>query len=361
MPDGPPRPVQVELRRIRLPLLTPHVAAHGCEAVRDVVLVAVELEDGAAGWGECAALGRPTYTAEYTAGAWAVLCAELVPAALADRASGVVGHPMAKAALGDALLDADLRRRGVGLAAALGATGGAVPTTTVIAAAAAVAETVARVAAAGGGFKLKIRPGWDVEPLRAVRSTWPDRWLAADANGSYDAADDGDQQRLLAIDQLGLAYLEQPTSTLLEAVALRRSLTTPICLDEPVESLDAARIAIALAAATVLNVKPGRVGGVREAAAVVAGAAEAGLDAFVGGMLETGVGRATAAVVAALPGCTLPTDLGPSHRYFRPDLTAPVEVDGAGHLVVPPGPGIGVTPDPDRLDAATVERVVCTP
>lgn len=358
MPGGAPRPVAVELRRVRLPLVTAHVAAHGTEAVREVVLVRVELEDGASGWGECVALGRPTYTSEYTAGAWAVLGAELIPAALAGRTSGVVGHPMASAALADALLDADLRQRGVGLAADLGATAGSVPTTTVIGMTSTVDEAMTRVAAASGGAKLKVRPGWDVEPLRAVRSAWPDRWLAADANGTYDIDQDGDRQRLLAIEEIGLAYLEQPTATVVGAAALTRSMATPICLDETVQSLDDARTAIALSAATVLNVKPGRVGGVEAAAAVVALAAEEGLDTFVGGMLETGVGRATAAAVAALPGCTQPTDLGPSARYFQPDLTAPIEVDDSGRLVVPTGPGIGATPHPDRLDAATVDRVV---
>lgn len=358
MADAASRPVEVELRRVRLPLVTPHVAAHGTEAVRDVVLVRVTLEDGTVGWGECAALSRPTYTAEYTAGAWAVLRDELVPAALAGRPSEVVGHPMATAALADAVVDADLRRRGVSLASALGAATGRVPTTTVIGLAATVDEVVGRVAASSGGVKLKIRPGCDVEPLRAVRSTWPDRWLAADANGTYDTDQDDDHRRLRAVDQLGLAYLEQPTASVVGAAALSRSLGTPICLDETVQSLDDARTAFALSAASVLNVKPGRVGGAQAAAALVALAGDEGVGAFVGGMLETGVGRATAAAVAALPWCTLPTDLGPSARYVQPDLTDPVEVDDTGRLILPTGPGIGVAPDPDRLAAATLDRVV---
>jgi O-succinylbenzoate synthase len=133
---------------------------------------------------------------------------------------------------------------------------------------------------------------------------------------------------------------------------------TPIALDESVTGRGTFTSAVALGAGSVVNVKPGRVGGPFVAAQLVVDAGEAGVRAFVGGMLETGVGRATAAAVAALPGCTLPTDLGPSSRYLDPDLTEPLVLDADGRLVVPDGPGIGRRPDPDRVADVAVDRLL---
>ena len=351
--DRADSPVEVELRWVRMTLRRPHVAAHGTEVDREVVLVKVVLPDGITGWGECSALARPTYTSEYTAAAWVVLRDELAPAALAGRPSEVVGHPMATAAVSDALLDARLRRTGLSLSRALGASADRVPTTTVIGIAGTIDDLLGRVEGVTGGIKLKIRPGWDHEPLRAVRSAWPDRWLAADANAGFTSSD---LDPLRALDDLGLAYLEQPVRGLVDSASLAGRLDTPICLDESIDTTDAVAVAVAMDAMAVVNVKPSRLGGVEIAREVVAMAVEAGIATFVGGMLETGVGRASAAAVAALDGCTLPTDLGPSSRYFVDDVTpAIVGVDGC--LCVPAGPGIGVEPDPDRLDEVTVAGV----
>ncbi len=345
----------VELHRVNLALRQPHAAAGGTEARRDVILVRVALEDGTEGWGECPTLSRPTYTAEHTDGAWLVLGRELAPAVLAGRPSGVVGHPMAKAGLADAVLDARLKAATRSLAHHLGATRDQVATTTVVARVGSLAEVLDGVAAAPGGVKIKIRPGFDREPLAAVRAAWPERWMAADANASYGADDLG---RLTRLDDLGLAYLEQPTPGLADAVAVARALSTPVCLDEAVDSLDATRTAVALGSMAVLNVKPARLGGAEAGAAAVAIAADAGVGAFVGGMLETGVGRRAALAVAGLEGCTLPTDLGPSARYFAADVTEPVEAGAGGHLQVPTGPGIGPAPDLARLEAAATDHVV---
>lgn len=362
VPVPAPGPVAVELRRIRLPLARPLASAHGVETERHIVLVAATGPDGTVGWGECAALGRPTYTGEWTAGAWAVLTEELAPAAVARRPSGVVGHPMATAALSTAVLDARLKAAGTSLAAELGVDGGrAVASTAVTGTGARVDELLASVAvdlAAGHrSVKVKIRPGWDVEPLHALRDAWPDLDLAADGNGAYTTAD---RAHLVGLDRFGLAYLEQPlpADDLVAAAALAERMATPIALDESLTSPGAVATALALGAADVVSIKPGRLGGIDRAAAVAVLAAERGVDAFVGGMLETGVGRAAALAVAALPGCSLPTDLGPSARYFSADLTPPFVLDGGGRLAVPSGPGIGVAPDLDRVDDVTVERCV---
>lgn len=363
---GPPaplprsRPDALELVRVAVPLPRPFRSAHGVEAVRRAVLVRAVGADGVEGWGECSALARPTYTGEWHDGAWLVLRHELAPAVVAGRDHGVRGHPMAVAAVEGALVDLALRRAGRSLAAALGATRHRVDTTAVVDLATGVDELLERVAAAVAlghrSVKLKVRPGADVGPLRAVRSTWPALAVAADANGAYA----GDPDAVLALDRLGLAYLEQPLDPddLVGHAALTRRLTTPVALDESVPSPGAVAAALALGAADVVNLKPARLGGLAAAVEAHRLLVEAGVPAFVGGLLELGVGRATALAVAGLPGCTLPTDLGPSSRYVDDDLTPPFELGPDATLGVPTGAGIGVVPRPARLDEVAVERVV---
>lgn len=363
MAAGAGTPVEVELVRVRVPLRTPLTSAHGAEVARDLVLVRITLADGATGWGECSALARPTYTAEHTAGAWLVLRDELVPALLAGTDAGVVGHPMAAAAVGTAHLDARLRRQGRRLVEELGATFGRpaerVPTAGVVSRSGTVDEVLAtvaeRVAEGAALVKVKVSPRpADLEAVAAVRAAWPDLALAVDGNGTLDA------RSLSVLAPLGLAYVEQPAPAddLLASAALARRCDAPIALDESITSLAVLEVALTLGAGTVVNVKPARLGGVAIAAEVARAAGEAGCGVFVGGMVETGVGRAAALAVAALPWCTLPTDLGPSRRYLDPELTEPIELDGEGCLVVPKGPGTGVVPDPDRLDAVAVDRLV---
>ncbi len=361
------RPVRVELRRVSLRLLSPFVTPHGTEHSRDVVIVHVTLDDGSNGWGECSALTHPTYSGEYTAGAWSALRDELIPRFFAGRPWGIVGHPMASASLLTAEADADLRRIGRRLADQLGLMHHSEARKTVLSrAVVGMGETVDMVLAEVGrrigeghrAVKLKILPRrLDLDALGAVRATWPDLDLAADANGSLSVGDERVLQRLEAV---GLSYLEQPVQAddLDGAVALARRLETPIALDESITSDAAARTAIRFGATDILNVKPARVGGPVEASRIVQTAAELGIPAYVGGMLETGIGRAGALAVAALEGCTLPTDLGPSARYFAADLTEPFLLGADGALTIPSGPGIGVVPDPARLDAATVDSAV---
>lgn len=351
--------------RVRLPLRTPLRSAHGTESVRDLVLVRVILGDGTSGWGECSALARPTYTAEHTAGAWLVLRDELAPALLAGTDPEVVGHPMAAAAVGTARLDARLRRQGRRLVEELGAAHGRpaerVPTAAVVSLGGSIDEVLAvvadRVGEGAALIKVKVTPRpTDLEAVAAVRATWPDLALAVDGNGTLDV------RSLSVLAPLHLTYVEQPAPAddLLASAALARRFDVPIALDESITSPASLEVALTLGAGTVVNVKPARLGGVGVAAEVARVAADAGCAVFVGGMLETGVGRAAALAVAALPWCTLPTDLGPSSRYLDHDLTEPIELDGHGLLSVPVGPGIGVTPDPDRLREVAVDRLVLT-
>lgn len=374
-PTHPARPTpapwsRLELWRVAVALSVPFEASHGTEERREVVVVRLTDADGAVGWGECDALTRPTYTHEYARGAFAVLRDELGPAMLAAPPEAALPafarfHPMARAALELARLDLELRSIGRSLGAHLGGGRPALARTAVLGRRASTAELLAALDAAQAGgatlVKLKLAGLDDVAALLAVRAARPDAALAADANGSLEAT--APQQLIEAgLDRLGLVYLEQPygPDALLETAALRRLGRTPIALDETITSLDAARLARAVGAVDILNVKPARLGGPLPAATLLSWAADRGLDAFCGGMVELGIGRAAAAAVASLPGCTLPTDLGPSAAYLAEgaELCTPVRVDGAGRLVVPDGAGLGVAVDVDRVEAAAVARAV---
>jgi len=208
--------------------------------------------------------------------------------------------------------------------------------------------------------KLKIRPGWDVEPVAAIRARFGDIALQVDANGAYTLAD---AHALGALDELALLLVEQPLAEddLVGHAELARLIATPICLDESITSALVARRAIEMGACSVICIKPGRVGGYLEAVRVHDVCREHDVAAWCGGMLETGLGRAANLALAALPGFTLPGDLSASDRYFARDLTAPFVADD-GRLAVPSTPGIGIAPDPDALrDLTTSIEVITKP
>jgi O-succinylbenzoate synthase len=349
----------VELRRLDVPLVKPFRTSFGEQTARDVLLVGVVTDEGT-GWGECVALADPVYSSEYVAGAEAVIVDHLLPRLFADARRkpdglsarsvapalrGVLGHRMAKAALEMAVLDAELRSYDISLARYLGAERTHVECGVSVG----IAPTIDALLDEVGGYvaqgyrriKLKIQPGWDIEPVRAVRDAFgADLPLQVDANTAYDAATAG---RLHALDEFGLLLIEQPfvEEDLHQHAVLARRLVTPVCLDESVVSAAVAADAINRGACSIVNVKAGRVGGYLEAVRVHDVCAALGVPVWCGGMLETGVGRAANLALAALPNFRLPGDTSASDRYFAEDITEPfVLVDGA--LPVPTGPGLGV-------------------
>jgi O-succinylbenzoate synthase len=217
-----------------------------------------------------------------------------------------------------------------------------------------VEEAVRRAAEGYPRVKLKIAPGRDREVVAAVRDALPSGIdVHVDANGSYGAADIA---HLSFLDELGVGMVEQPFAAgdLVSHALLSRAIATPVCLDESVGGLVDAMEAIATAACSVINVKPSRVGGFHEATAILRLCAENGIDAWVGGMLESGIGRAGCLALASHPACTMTADLSASDRYFEQDVTEPFVLD-AGTLHVPDGPGLGVVPRPEVLgDPGTV-------
>src|SRR6266567_2408900 len=205
--------------------------------------------------------------------------------------------------------------------------------------------------------KLKIEPGRDVEVVRTIRGALPDTPLSVDANAAYTLAN---APVFEALDELGLVMVEQPLhhEDLADHARLQARIRTPICLDESIRSAADAAVAFDLGACRVVNIKPGRVGGPFEARRIHDVARASGVPVWIGGMLETGVGRALNVALASMPGVTMPGDTSASERYFAQDLTEPFVVAPDGTMAVPQGLGIGVEPDPERLAACAVRREV---
>jgi o-succinylbenzoate synthase len=359
----------VELRRISMPLVAPFRTSFGVETTRDILLLRAVLDDPsgeAEGWGECVTMADPLYSSEYVDGAVDVLKRFFLPKlfAAAHIDGSLVGpllepfkgHWMSKAAIETAVLDAELRASGRSFARELGAVRDRVPCGVSVGIASSVDklldEVEGYVSAGYVRIKLKIQPGWDVEPVRAVRERFGDDLLIqVDANTAYRLQD---ARHLAKLDEFDLLLMEQPLpeEDVLGHAALARVVRTPICLDESITSARTAAAAIALGACSIINIKPGRVGGYLEARRIHDVAAANGIAVWCGGMLETGIGRAANVALAALPGFTLPGDTSASDRYYKTDITEPFVLSD-GHLDVPAGPGIGITPLPSELAAVT--------
>jgi O-succinylbenzoate synthase len=357
-----------ELRVLQIPLVAPFTTSFGTETVREVIIARALTADGE-GWGEIVTGAAPLYSSEYTQGAWDVALRFLVPALLDRRAltpeqvaetlSPVVGHRMAKAGLELAVLDASLRAEGRPLGEYLGAVHDRVPSGVSVGI---QPDTAALVDVVRGyldeGYvriKLKIEPGRDIAETAAVRDAFGDIPLQVDANSAYTLAD---ADTLAELDRFDLLLIEQPLQEddLVDHATLARRLRTPVCLDESIVSEKAARDALALEAASVINIKAGRVGGYLEAVRIHDACREAEVLVWCGGMLETGIGRAANAALAALPGFLLPGDVSASQRFYARDIVTEPAVLEDGHVRVPTGHGLGVEIDPVALEDFTVAR-----
>ncbi len=354
----------VELRRIRISLVAPFETSFGTQLERDILILKAITDDGE-GWGECVAGEEPDYSSEYVEAAQHVLVHHLLPPLLerptssAAEVAGTLhrfhGHRMAKASIEMALLDAELRSKGESFARFFGAVRSAVDCGVSVGIHRSIPDLIATV----GGYldqgyrrvKLKIKPGWDVEPVRAVRERFGDVPLQVDANTAYTL---GDARHLAELDAFDLLLIEQPLpeDQVFAHAELARIVRTPICLDESITSEQAAADAIQLGACSIINVKPGRVVGYLEARRIHDLCEKHDVPVWMGGMLETGLGRAGNVAMAAMPNFKLPGDTSASDRYYHRDITEPfVLVDG--RLDVPDGPGLGVNVDLPYLEEIT--------
>jgi O-succinylbenzoate synthase len=329
----------VELRVVRIGLVRPFVTSNGATDGRDVLLVRVR-GDGLDGWGECSADATAGYWHETIDSAWSAITA---------RANGhrTIGQPMADAAFEMATLDLDLRAAGQSLAEHLAGDRRVIDATATIG----FDDDVDALLAAGyRSVKFK------VSPERIPLAMPVDVAVQVDGNGSFSMRPD----RVLLLDELGLLCIEQPMAADdLDAHALLvRQLHTAICLDESIASKRDLDAAVRANACDAICVKASRLGGLANAKAALDVAQQHGLAAKVGGMLETGIGRAAALALASLPGFTLPADLSASDRYWDEDITEPFVLDGDGRLPVPTGPGLGVEILMDVIERMTVHAEV---
>jgi O-succinylbenzoate synthase len=363
-------------REIRLALKEPFRISSGVIHERRVGLLELTDRDGATAWSECVAFDRPIYSPETIDTAWMAISEWLAPRLLGKTVDGphdvqalladnIRGHSMAKAALemGCWGLAAEVEQKP--LSGLLGGMRDRVPTGISLGIQSAPALLVERAQrAVDAGYrkiKVKIEPGHDIEFVHAVREALgPEIGIMADANSAYSLSH---ADHLAQLDAFDLIMLEQPLGDddLVRHAALQCRLTTRICLDESITSLDRAEDMIALGSGRIVNIKPGRVGGLRTSKAIHDLCELAGIPVWCGGMLESGIGRAYNVALASLPNFSLPGDLSPSARYWAHDIVSPEwTMDDEGMVVVPTQPGIGVTVDVESIESLTVRKHVLT-
>lgn len=361
------RVARIELVQVRLPLVHAFETSSHRKSHLEHVLVRVEDADGAVGWGEIASPSGPFYTAETVDTCWAIATEHLVPrllgagwehpAQVPGLWARVRGNEFAKAGFDAACWALWARVQGVPLAGALGGERrevvagvslGIEPTVD------ALVEQVGRQVDAGyPRVKLKIAPGWDVEPVAAVRAAFPDLALHVDANGAYTESPEH-LAALRALDGAGLLMIEQPFAprNLMASARLAATISTPVCLDESVVDVHDLETALAVGACRVLNIKVSRMGGLTAAVAAHDLARERGVDVWCGGMHEFGVGRAANVALSSLPGFVLPSDVSGSDKYYARDVvTPPVRADHGVVRVPWEIPGLGHDVDEDFVRA----------
>jgi O-succinylbenzoate synthase len=369
----PLRVDRIILREITLQLREPFRISSGLLAARRIALLQLFDADGARTWSECVAFQLPNYTSETIETAWMAIRDWLAPRVIGRRFSGpeeihavldknIRGHNMAKAAVEMGCWGLAAVTRGVSLSGLLGGTRDRVPTGISLGIQPEPAQLVERATAAvAAGYrkiKVKIQPGQDVEYVRAVRGALGDTiGIMADANSAYTLSD---VEHLAQLDALDLIMLEQPLGDddLVRHATLQRRMSTPICLDESITSKDRAEDMITLKSGRIINIKPGRVGGLSASKAIHDVAQSVGMPVWCGGMLESGIGRAYNVALASLPNFSLPGDLSPSARYWTRDIVSPewtMDDDGMVHVPLS-RPGLGIDIDEDGIEAMTVRR-----
>jgi O-succinylbenzoate synthase len=361
---------RIELRKITLPYVAPFETSGWREEANHSVIVRLYAE-GAEGWGEAPVGVGPWYNEETYATAWVILrdilCPMLLSAELGQPEdvdalfAAVRGNRIARSGLEFAAWDLFGHIRGQSLSTMLGGVRPAVDVGVSVGVQPDIATLLHVVAGyVDAGYKrvkLKIKPGWDVAPTRAVRERWPDLRLQVDANSIYTLES---AAHLAELDAFDLLLIEQPLGhdDIIDHAKLQRQLRTPICLDESIVSPEHARWAIELGACGVINIKPCRVGGLAPARQIHNLAQAAGIPVWCGGMLETGIGRAANVALASLPNFRLPGDISASERYFPRDVVVnPFRLNPDSTLSVPAGPGSGAEVDLHFLERVTVDRL----
>ncbi|MBB2946832.1 O-succinylbenzoate synthase [Actinoplanes lutulentus] len=361
---------RITLRRVRLPLVHEFQTSSHAKRFLDHILVSIENDDGAVGWGEIASPSGPFYAAETVSSCWAVardFLAPLVlgvswdhPSVLAQAMGKIRGNHFARSGFDVAAWSLWSAGRGESLAFSLGGTRSRVPAGVSLGIEptvdALLEQVAARVAEGYQRVKLKIAPGWDVGVVRSVRAAFPQMPLHVDANGAFSLSD---ISVFLELDELGLLMIEQPFAPrdLLAHAALQERISTPICLDESIEDVADLATALKLGAGRVVNIKVSRMGGLTPAIRAHDLARAEGIPAWCGGMHEFGIGRAANVALSSLPGFTMPSDVSGSDKYYARDVTTAPIVCTGGFVDIPATPGLGWEPDLAFIESQTIDRV----
>jgi O-succinylbenzoate synthase len=358
------------LREIRIPLVHFFETSFSRTYERDILIVEAR-GDGISGWGEITAGEHPFYNEEWTESAWVIATTYAAPRVLSNKVeqaqdvypllAHIRGHNMAKGGVEASVWDLQARMHDKPLWKEIG--GGArkeIPCGVSIG----IQDTVdqlfskidTEIEAGYQRIKIKIKPGWDVDVVRAVRERFPEIRLMADANSAYTLAD---TDRLRELDEFYLMMIEQPLAhdDIIDHAELQAELQTAICLDECIRSAHHAEQAIQLKACRIINIKLGRVAGFAEAKRVHDVCEKAEIPVWCGGMLEAGIGRAHNIALSTLPNFTLPGDVSASKRYWKRDIIhPPVEVSCDGTITVTDKPGFGYDLDLDYIRSITVRE-----
>jgi len=360
----------IDLYHIKMKLAHPFETSFGRQVYRSCILVRVEDESGEEGWAECVAGEGPWYSYETVETAWHIIrdfIAPLVlkneirsPANVSKMLSRIRGHNMAKAAVEMAIWDLEAKLQKKPLARLLGGTKDRVDSGVSIGIQKSIEKLLKRIdfflEQGYKRIKLKIKPGWDVNVISRVRKEYPDILLQVDANAAYTLRD---INTLLDLDKYGLLMIEQPLDydDLVDHAELQSKLKTPICLDESIKKPEDAVKAYKLGSCRVINIKPGRVGGHHNSIIIHDFCLFAGIGTWIGGMLETGIGRGHLVALASLPGINYPNDISASSRYYTEDIVEPPwTLNHDGTISVPNKPGIGVEVKPDLIEKLTLKK-----
>ena len=356
----------ITLREIRMPLVHFFETSFGRTYSRRILLVTVHC-DGVDGWAESVAGEDPYYSSEWTESTWPTIKQYLAPAVLGRYLNSaresvplmakVRGHRMAKAAVENALWDAEAKQKKQPLWKLLGGTRQEIQCGVSIGIQDSIEQLIDKVqlelAAGYRRVKLKVKPGWDLKIIERVRSRWPDISLSCDANSAY-TLDDVDHLR--KFDQFNLLMIEQPlwNDDIYYHARLQRELHTSICLDESIRHARDCAAAVETGACRIVNIKVGRVGGFSEAKKIHDLCQANKLPVWCGGMLESGIGRAHNVALSTLENFKLPGDVSASKRYWKEDIIEPeVEVTRQGTITVSDAPGTGYRIREDLIEKLT--------
>ena len=361
----------VIIRKIKMMMKNPFTTSFGTIQEKEFLLATVADIDGHEGWGESVAFTAPWYNEETTETTIHMLRDFLIPAVLgktiehpdevSNLFSGIRRNYMAKATIEGAIWDLYAKHHNMTLAAALGGKRDRIEVGISIGIEGNVEDLLANIKGfINEGYKrikVKIKPGQDIEVIRAIREVYPDVPLMADANSAYTL---DDIELLKELDQFNLMMIEQPLASddIIDHATLQKQIKTPICLDESIHSLEDVRKAVELGSCKIINVKIGRVGGLTEAKKIHDYCATKGIDVWCGGMLESGIGRAQNVALTTLPNFTLPGDTAGSSRYWDEDIITPEVVAEDGYITVPTENGIGYAPNMEAIERFTTDKWV---